>query len=133
MAKSLDKHIRFVATEVGTAIEFGVLSCGASTSRLLDECHYIIVQANLDEPDEWGVYFEIDDQINGGYQRLQKVQLVDSRLVLSLNQGTDWYPELEQITVDLSKVDTAEVESLRAALDSCLEQCDLKVEVTAAG
>ena len=120
--------MQFVATEVGEAIEFGVLSCGATRSNPSDESHYVLVQANLDEPDESGVYFEIDDQINGGYQRLQRVQLIESELVFTLNQGTVWYPNLEQISVDLGEIEAADIESLRLALDKCLEQCELKVE-----
>ena len=90
-----------------------------------------MVQANLDEPDEWGVYFEFDDQINGGYQRLQRVPLVESQRVLTLKEGTDRYPDLQRITVDLSNVGIAEVESLRVSLDKCLERCELQVEVIA--
>ena len=122
--------MQFVATEVGEATESGVFSCGAARSTSPNESHYVMVQANLDEPDEWGVYFEFDDQGNGGYQRLQRVQLVESELVFTLTQGTDGYPNLEQISVDLGDIEDAEVESLRKALDKCLEQCELKVEVS---
>ena len=130
MTENSETHIEFVATEAGAVTDFGVLSCGASNAQSADKGHYVNVQANLEEPDEWGVYFEIDDQINGGYRKIRRVQLVDSKLTFSVAPGMKWYPNLERITVDLSKIDTADVEALQRALDKCLSQCDLKVEVT---
>lgn len=131
MTRNLDKRMHFVATEVGEATEFGILTCGATHSGSTGESHYVIVQANLNDPDEWGPYFEVDDQINGGYQFVQRVQLVESTLEFTLKQGTVWYPNLEQISVNLGDIEAADVESLRKALDKCLKQCELKVEILA--
>ena len=117
-----DRNLEFIATEVGTITDFGVLSCGAAGNG-----HYVTVQANLHEPDEWGVYFEIDDQINGSYDVLRNVQLTDRKLVFTLNRGTNWYPNLEQVAVNLHNVDSAEIESLRNNLNTCLTQCGLVV------
>ena len=105
-----NKLIRFVATEAGSLTENGVLSCGASNSKSEDEYHYVNIQAHVDGPDPggWGVYFEIDDQANGGYERLFRVTLSGPQLVLALKQGTRWYPDLEQIIVDLGAVSEQE-------------------------
>lgn len=124
------KMIRFVATEAGALTENGVLSCGASNSKSEDEYHYVNIQAHLDgpDPDGWGVYFEIDDQANGGYERLEQVRLSGSQIVLTLKQGTRWYPDLEEIVVDLGVVSEQEANDLVDSIETCIEQSSLVIE-----
>lgn len=130
MTSNSDKSIRFVATEAGALTKNGVLSCGASNSKSNDEYHYINIQAHVDgpDPDGWGVFFEIDDQANGGYERLEHVCLSGSQLVLTLKQGTRWYPDLEQIVVDLGAVPEQEATDLVNAVGTCIEHSSLIVE-----
>lgn len=122
--------IRFVATEAGSITENGVLSCGASNSKSDDEYHYVNIQAHVDgpDPDGWGVYFEIDDQANGGYECLERVRRKGSELILTLKQGTNWYPDLSEIVVDLRAVTEQEVDDLVVSVGTCIEQSSLTVE-----
>lgn len=122
--------IRFVATEAGSSTENGVLSCGASNSKSGDEYHYINIQAHVDgpDPDGWGVYFEIDDQVNGGYEQLSRVTLSGAQLVLTLKQGTNGYPDLEQIVVDLGGISEQEANDLVDSVATCMEQSDIVLE-----
>ena len=128
--KSTEKLLRLVATEVGAYTENGVLSCGALGSGSEGADHYVNIQATVDGPDEegWGVYFEIDDQVNSGYERLRRVCLNGSELVLFLNEGARWYPALEQIVVDLHGIPEQEVSDLVAAIGTCIEKSGLVVE-----
>lgn len=123
------RHISFVASEVGSDIELGVLSTGATADRSLDDAHYITVMANVEKPDEWGVYVEVDGQENSGYQMIKRVELNGSALTFTLNEGMGNYPNLQTVTVDLRNIDAAEVEALRASLNQCLAQSNLAVEV----
>ena len=130
MAKNTGKLIRFVATEAGSYTENGILSCGASNSQSDGEHHYFSIQAHIDspDPDGWGVYFEIDDQANGGYESLAEVGLRGSELVLTLKQGTRLYPDLEQVVIDLGAVSEHEMDDLVRAVKSCIEQSSLVIE-----
>ena len=130
MANNTNKLIRFVATEAGSVTENRVLTCGASNSTSDDEYHYVSIQAHVDgpDPDGWGVYFEIDDQANGGYERLERVRQRGSELVLTLKQGTRWYPDLREIVVDLRAVTEQEANDLVDAVATCIEQSALTVE-----
>ena len=130
LTNNAEKLIRFVATEAGSLTENGVLTCGASNSKSDDEYHYVNIQAHVDgpDPDGWGVYFEIDDQANGGYERLSRVTLSGSQLILTLKQGTRWYPDLEQIVVDLGVVSEQEANDLVDSVGTCIEQSSLVVE-----
>jgi len=61
--------IEFTASEIGYYEEYETISCGASNADSDEENHYINFQraSEIGSPDDDGVYFEIDDQINGGY------------------------------------------------------------------
>ena len=80
------------------------------------------------DPDGWGVYFEVDDQANGGYERLEQVDLSGSELVLTLKQGTGGYPNLKQIVVDLGAVSEQEANDLVDSVGTCIEQSSLVIE-----
>ena len=66
--------IEFTATEIGCFEDLGAISCGASNAESNEEYHYINLQraADPDDPDDDGIYFEIDDQGNSGYNVIDK-------------------------------------------------------------
>lgn len=122
--------IRFVAAEVGSATENGVLSCGAAEVSSKDELHYINIQARVEgaDPEGWGVYFEIDDQLNGRYECIERVCLTGNELILTVKRGTRSYPDLEQVVVDLSSIPAERVEDLMKSIQVCITQSGLVVE-----
>jgi len=97
--------IRFKATEFGAEDDGYALICGASNSKSEDDHHYITLQRSSDPTDEddWGVHFEIDDQINGGYDLLRSCKCSPNLLVCRLRKGVSWYPELTTVEVTLPK------------------------------
>jgi hypothetical protein len=100
--------ITFKATEFGTDDDGYALVCGASNSASEeDEYHYFTLQRSSDPEDEddWGIHFEIDDQINGGYNLLKSCEYNTKSVHLFLYKGTDWYPELREIEVILPNDD----------------------------
>jgi hypothetical protein len=76
--------MRFSATEVGFDNGLGGASNGAGT----EEYHYVLFGIQNDEQHQHnsGVYFEFDDQINGGIDQLKRIivrhRSVEFRLTL---------------------------------------------------
>lgn len=95
--------IKFIATEFGVHEESDLISCGASNERPDQENHYFFVQRFFEqyEEDEGEIYFEIDDQLNGGYEVISNCILNKNLLKIQLNKGCKWYPDLEKIIVIL--------------------------------
>ncbi|MCP4294549.1 MAG: hypothetical protein GY786_02980 [Proteobacteria bacterium] len=95
--------IKFKATEFGVHEESELISCGASNTESDQEYHYLFVQKlfEQDELEESEIYFEIDDQINGGYEMITNCILNRNLLEIRLNKGCKWYPDLEKIIVIL--------------------------------
>lgn len=73
----------FTATECGFENGLG----GASNAAGADEYHYVLFGKDGD-----GVYFEYDDQINGGVGQVVGVEIEADRVVFALTDG-------EKITV----------------------------------
>ena len=64
--------LRFDATECGSNVKGGSVLCGASNSKAkAAEWHSLIFSRATedDDPDDWGPYFELDDQSQGFYTR----------------------------------------------------------------
>ena len=79
--------IEFKATKIGYLEEqdYGTVSCGASNADSTEPYHYMNFQRSIEIEDyDDGVYFEIDDQINGGYNIVEKCKLKEKRLIVKL-------------------------------------------------
>jgi hypothetical protein len=78
--------VEFFATEIGYYEDLGVVSCGASNAKSTEEYHYINFQRSLDVggSDDEGVYFEIDDQSQGGYNNIADCELHPDKLIVKL-------------------------------------------------
>jgi hypothetical protein len=111
--------LAFTATEFGTTDDGYTLLCGASNSKSAEgvDYRYITLQRSSDPEDEddWGIHFEIDDQINGGYELLGACALESTKLTCHLTKGTDWYPDLRVVEVLLGE-SPAEFSSLSEGL-----------------
>lgn len=70
--------VEFFATEIGCYEDLGVVSCGASNAKSTEEYHYINFQRPLDVDgrDDEGIYFEIGDQSQGGYNKIATCELI---------------------------------------------------------
>jgi hypothetical protein len=75
--------IMFSATEIGFQDGLG----GASNSHSSEEYHYVLFGVQKDEQhaSNSGVYFEYDDQINGGVDQVQKVLIGSGYVSFVLN------------------------------------------------
>jgi len=85
-------RLEFVANEAAGFDDDDALSCGVSGVDakgmehypVFDRLHEVVAS---EEPDEdWGVYFECDDQSNGAYNVLQSVLLSRESLAIDLNR-----------------------------------------------
>lgn len=78
--------LEFFATEIGYYEDCGVASCGASNEKSTEEYHYINFQRSLDigGRDDEGIYFEIDDQSQGGYNKIAACELCPDKLIVKL-------------------------------------------------
>ncbi len=100
--------IEFTATEIGylEEEEYETLSCGASNADSSEPYHYINFQRAIEiEKDDDGVYFEIDDQINGGYNIIEHCELRENQLIVRLKSEFKEKPS-EIIVVKFSSLAT---------------------------
>ena len=90
--------IEFTATEIGCFEEYGVISCGASNAESNEEYHYINLQRDIkpNENDE-GIYFEIDDQGNCAYNKIDKCNIKKNKLIIEMSKDYEAFPNLEII------------------------------------
>jgi hypothetical protein len=95
--------LHFVATEFGASDDGYALVCGASNSQCRNDHHYITLSRSSDPADKdvLGVHFEIDDQINGGYDLLKSCECSPELLVCHLSKGVQRYPDLSAVEVAL--------------------------------
>src|SRR5262245_55632810 len=105
-------YVTFTADETGTDEEDGVVYTGV---RAGDE--YLIFSRGLDDEEEedWGVYLEYRDQINGGYDCIKACTLGRDRLDVDLSKLIDRRKEIEGFHVALG-LSGEQWESLAAAL-----------------
>jgi hypothetical protein len=80
--------VTFHATEIGYLEEFDTVSCGASNADSTDEYHYINFQraAKIGSPDDTGIYFELDDQVNSGFNIIESCELSPNQLTIKLSE-----------------------------------------------
>jgi hypothetical protein len=78
--------MHFSASEVG----FSEGLCGASNAQGIGPSHYVLFGLQQDDqhPDNSGVYFEYDDQINGSVNGVDQVVLSDKKVKFLLADGT---------------------------------------------
>lgn len=97
--------IKFIATEIGYYEEYNTVSCGASNAASNEEYHYINFQRSVEIgcADDQGIYFEIDDQINGGYNTIQHCKTEPGVLIIKLKDSFDKLPG-KTITVEFASI-----------------------------
>lgn len=96
--------IKFTATEIGCLEEkeYETVSCGASNADSTEPYHYINFQRSIEiKKDDDGVYFEIDDQINGGYNIVESCELKENELIVMLKPDFKEMPS-EKIVVSFN-------------------------------
>ena len=105
-------YVTFTADETGTAEMHGVVTTGV---RAGDE--YLVFSRGLDdeEMEDWGVYLEYRDQINGGYDCIKACVLRRERLEVELSKPIDRHKDIEGFHVKLALSDEQR-ESLAAGL-----------------
>lgn len=86
--------IRFKAIEIGCLDDPDALNCGASNAAGSEEYHYINFQraAEIDGNDDEGIYFEIDDQINSGYNIIECCEINQNQLIVRLSDNFQEMP-----------------------------------------
>jgi hypothetical protein len=92
-------YVTFTADETGTAEMHGVVTTGV---RAGDE--YLVFSRGLDdeEMEDWGVYLEYRDQINGGYDCIKACVLGRERLEVELSKPIDRHKDIEGFHVKLA-------------------------------
>ncbi|MEW6158455.1 MAG: hypothetical protein AB1813_13565 [Verrucomicrobiota bacterium] len=77
--------MKFVATEAGFKKGLG----GASNSKSAEKYHYVLfgVQKDCQHPENTGIYFEFDDQRNGGINSIKAVVLSNKAVAFKLKGG----------------------------------------------
>lgn len=111
--------IRFEATECGSNVRHGSVMCGASNSKDKGaEWHSLIFSRSIDDddPDDWGPYFELDDQSQGFYTRSARVELTGTVLGISLVPPSGRRFGHRTIVVDLKRCPPQQVAKLRQGL-----------------
>lgn len=100
-------EIRFRATEIGYYEEYDMVSCGASNAASNEEYHYINFQrpVKIGCSDDEGIYFEIDDQINGGYNIIQHCKIAPGVITIKLKDSFDTLPG-KTITVEFASMNS---------------------------
>jgi len=80
-------------------IDEGVITVGASNANSNDEYHTFVFVANPDEPDAEGTYFEIDDQVHGGYRNVKSVNFYKNGAKIILMESLAQEYEHNEISV----------------------------------
>lgn len=127
-------ELRFEATEIGCVEQNDALVCGASNSKSDAAYHYVTIQgwADPDDPDdEHRPHFEVDDQINGGYDLLASCSITRSHFTVQLHHDVPWYPNLSRVVVGIASATPEQFDSLVAGLRRVFRDrpTDLYVEI----
>ena len=81
--KAATRHM--ACDEVGLDEQFGVWTLGfGRTDASGDTAEYVTLQSRGEGDDDWGPYFEVDDQYYGGYNLVRQITLGDGRIEFSL-------------------------------------------------
>ena len=93
--------MEFKATEIGYYEEYDTVLCGASNADSTDDYHYISFQrpTEIGSTDDEGVYFEIDDQSQGGYDLISEITIKENFIKVRLKNIAGDIP-YNEITVN---------------------------------
>ena len=111
--------LKFVATECGSNVKDGTLLCGISNAKdKRAEWHSLIFcrASRDDDPDDWGPYFELDDQSQGFYTRSATVTLSGSLMTVSICPPSGQSFGHRTIVVDLNRCASKQVTKLKHGL-----------------
>ena len=111
--------LRFAATECGSNVKDGSVLCGASNSKAKSvEWHSLIFSRTTedDDPDDWGPYFELDDQSQGFYTRSARVQFTGTLLKISVVPPKAQRFGHRTIVVDLKRCSSRQIAKLKAGI-----------------
>lgn len=98
--------LRFSATECGKKTEYGTLICGASNSKAdAEEGHSFIFMRStkLGGPDDDGPYFELDDQSQGAFNIVRKIEINGDRISIRLRASKNNPVPCTSIIVDFER------------------------------
>ena len=107
--------LRFDATECGMMTQDRNIICGASNAGSKEENHTLIFcgPATRDFDSNYEIYFEIDDQSQGGENNLKEVRFLQNKLlIVPLPESDIPYTEID---VSLNCTDDA-IEKFKAGL-----------------
>ena len=110
---------RFDATECGSNVKGGSVLCGASNSKAkAAEWHSLIFSRATedDDPDDWGPYFELDDQSQGFYTRSARVQFTGTLFKVSIVPPQAQRFGHRTIVVDLKRCSPRQIAKLKSGL-----------------
>lgn len=83
--ESVTRHI--ACDEVGLDEQFGVWTFGfGRTDSSGDIAEYVTLQSPGEGDDDWGPYFEVDDQLHGGYNLVRDITIGNGRIEFGLTK-----------------------------------------------
>ena len=119
--------IEFSATEIGCYKEYGVISCGASNAESSEEYHYINLQRDINPTkDDEGIYFEIDDQGNCAYNKIEKCNISKDKLIIEMSKNYEAFPGLK-IIVHFNEFNSEGLEPINIGLKTIFQNFDSKL------
>jgi hypothetical protein len=110
--------LEFRATECGRKTQNGTIICGASNSKVDRNRHTFIFMrsSRRDDPDDWGPYFELDDQSWGGYKLVAECRTSPGRLAISLRRSDQNPIPYGEVVVDLTRCAKKDVDAFMTGL-----------------
>lgn len=111
-------RIAFRAIEAGFEADEYVLVCGLAGVDADGAEHYLNLQRSPEgaaADEDWGVYIEYDDQINGEYGRVHKCRLSRDALSVNLSKQLGSLVGTDGFDIVLA-IDDASFERIRAGL-----------------
>ena len=112
--------LTFAATECGSNIESGSVLCGASNSKdKKAEWHALVISREVhggDPEEDWGPYFELDDQSQGFYTRTAKVWFKGAVMTVEVSGPAKQRFGHRKIVVDLTRCRAKEISQLKKGL-----------------
>ena len=111
--------IAFTATECGSNVENDAILCGVSNSNAKgEEWHCLTFQREVEdgELEDWGPYFEFDDQSQGFYTRAMNGQFRGKTMTVKVVPPSRQAFGHRLFVVDLGKCRARDIDSLKKGL-----------------
>jgi hypothetical protein len=108
------------------------LSCVVAGRDPAGAEHWMDFQRGYEDEDpaeDTGVYFGFDDQINGAYNCVQKCRLSRASIEVELTRPIDRRKMYTGVVVDISGLDDASFEAIRAGLPRIFRDTEQTLEV----